>query len=116
MNNNSETRRIWIFILLAFGITWLTALVIAFKGGIANSPIVVPGLRLTLATVLIATVYMLAPALANILSRVITHEGWGNTWLRPHFKAGQYYWLATWLLVPPGAIFVRSKWSWLIIK
>ncbi len=53
-----------------------------------------------LATVLIATVYMSAPALANILTRFITHEGWNNTWLRPHFKSGWPYWLATWLLVP----------------
>jgi len=102
MNNHSETRRVWIFILFAFGIAWLTALVIAFTGGIANSPDITPGLRirLTLATVLIATVYMFAPALANILTRVITHEGWGNTWLRPHFKSSWRYWLATWLLVP----------------
>lgn len=102
MNTKIKTRNIWIFILFAFGIAWLTALVIAFTGGIANSPDIMPGLRirLSLATVLIAIVYMSAPALANILTRVITHEGWDNTWLRPHFKFGWRYWLSAWLLVP----------------
>jgi membrane protease YdiL (CAAX protease family) len=102
MNYKSVTHRIWIFILFAFGIAWLTVLLIRLTGGIANSPDITPGLRirLTLSMVLIATVYMSAPALANILTRVITHEGWGNTWLRPHFKTGWRYWLATWLLVP----------------
>lgn len=102
MNYKSETRRIWIFILFAFGIAWMVALVIAFNGGIANSQDIALGtrIRLTLATVLISTVYMFAPALANILARVITHEGWENTWLRPHFKTGWRYWLATWLLIP----------------
>lgn len=107
MKNNLEPRRIWIYILLASGIAWLTALVIAFTGGIANNPDFMPGLRirLTLAAILIAMVYMFAPALANILTRVITHEGWGNNWLRPHFKSGWYYWLDTWL---PAPLFVFS--------
>jgi len=100
MDNKSEIGRIWIFILFAFSIAWLTALVIAFTGGIANSPLIFPRLGLRLATVLIAAVYMSAPALANILTRVITREGWDNTWLRPHFRSGWRYWLATWLLVP----------------
>jgi len=100
MNRKSETRRIWIFLLFAFGIAWLTALAIALTGGIAKSPILLPGLGIKLATVLIACIYMSAPALANILTRVITHEGWGNSWLRPHFKTGWRYWLATWLLLP----------------
>ncbi|MCC6146686.1 MAG: CPBP family intramembrane metalloprotease [Anaerolineaceae bacterium] len=100
MGNKFENHHIWIFILLAYVIAWLTALIITLTGGIANSQIIVSGLRLNLATVLIATVYMSAPALANILTRIITREGWDNTWLRPHFRSGWRYWLATWLLVP----------------
>ena len=100
MNHKSEQRRIWIFILFAFGIAWLTALLIAVTGGIANSRVILPGLGLKLATVLIASVYMSAPARANILTRIITREGWSNSWLNPHFKSGWRYWLAAWLLVP----------------
>lgn len=102
MQINSESRRIWIFNLITFGIAWLTALVIAFTGGIINSPDIAPGLRIrmSLAAVLIATVYMSSPALANIFTRIITREGWSDTWLRPHFKSGWRYWLAAWVMVP----------------
>lgn len=100
MNHTLDQRRIRIFILFAFGIAWLAALVIAATGGIANSQVLLPGLGLKLSTVLIASVYMTAPALANILTRVITREGWSNSWLRPRLKSGWRYWLAAWLLVP----------------
>ncbi|MCZ7554206.1 MAG: CPBP family intramembrane metalloprotease [Anaerolineales bacterium] len=100
MKNKSEIHRIWIFILFAFSIAWLAALVIAFTGGIKNSPVIFPGLGLKLAIVLIASVYMTAPAFANVLTRIVTREGWSNTWLRFHFKSGWRYWLASWLLVP----------------
>lgn len=100
MDYKSETRRIWIFVLFAFGIAWLTALVIALTGGIAKSPIILPGLGIKFATILIAGIYMSSPALANNLTRITTHEGWGDTWLRPHFKTGWRYWLTTWLLIP----------------
>lgn len=100
MINKFEIRRIWIFILFAFGIAWLTALIIALTGGIVNSPVIVPGMGLSLALVLMAAVYMFAPALANVITRVITREGWSNTWLRPQIKSGWRYWLAVWLLVP----------------
>lgn len=36
MDYKSETRRVWIFILFAFGIAWLTALVIAFPGSFSR--------------------------------------------------------------------------------
>ncbi len=100
VNNKLDIPRIWIFILFAYGIAWLTALVIALTGGIAHSLVILPGSRLTLAFVLVAVVYMAAPALANVLTRVVTREGWSDTWLRPHFKRGGRYWLAAWLLVP----------------
>jgi membrane protease YdiL (CAAX protease family) len=48
-----------------------------------------------------ATAYMWAPALGNILARLITHEGWKDVGLRPHFKKGWPYWLAGWFL-PAG--------------
>jgi membrane protease YdiL (CAAX protease family) len=38
------------------------------------------------------------PWLANILTRLITREGWGNLWLKPNFKRGWKSYLALWLL------------------
>ncbi len=93
-------RRVWMFILFACGIAWLAALAIALTGGIASSPVIAPGLGLTLPTVLLTVFYMPAPALANVLTQIVTSEGWSNSWLRPRFKSGWRYWLAIWLLVP----------------
>jgi membrane protease YdiL (CAAX protease family) len=41
---------------------------------------------------------MLAPAVANIATRLITREGWSNTLLRPNFRRGWPYYLAGWIL------------------
>jgi membrane protease YdiL (CAAX protease family) len=95
-----DKRRISIFLLFAFGIAWAVGLVIALTGGLANSIPIATGSPITLAIVLLATIYMWAPALANMLTRVITGEGFTNTWLRPYFRRGWPYWLAAWFL--PG--------------
>jgi len=95
-----EKRRVLIFLLFAFGIAGAVALVIAFTGGLVNSPPLAANSPLTLAVVLLATIYMWAPALANLLTRLITGEGFVNMWLRPNFRRGWPYWLAAWFL--PG--------------
>ena len=91
-----DTRRTIIFLSLAFGIAWLTGLIIYLTGGLTNSPKI--GLGLSLALVLLAVPYMWAPAVANILTRLITHEGWKDTRLRPYFRRGWPYWLMGWVL------------------
>ncbi|HPV05685.1 MAG TPA: CPBP family intramembrane metalloprotease [Aggregatilineales bacterium] len=97
MNARLDTRRILIYLLFSFGIAWAIALVIYLTGGLASSPTLVemPGAaRLTLATLLLAAGYMWAPALAHILTRVVTREGWADPMLRPRLRQGWPYWLA----------------------
>jgi membrane protease YdiL (CAAX protease family) len=91
-----DTRRIIIFLGFAFGIAWVTGLVIYLNGGLVNSPQIAPGI--TLAFVLMATAYMWAPALANILTRLVTREGWKDMGLRPNFRKSWPFWLAGWFL------------------
>jgi membrane protease YdiL (CAAX protease family) len=95
-------KRIFIFIAFAFGISWLTALVIFLTGGLVNSPELVPGTGISLALVLLASVYMWGPALANIITRMITREGKQELWIKPNFKTGWKYWLAGWF--GPGVL------------
>ena len=45
---------------------------------------------------------MWSPALAHILTRWLTREGWQNAGLRARFKRGWPYWLAAWFL--PGLL------------
>jgi membrane protease YdiL (CAAX protease family) len=99
METHLDRKRIIIFLAFAFGIAWALALVIFFTGGLVNSPSLgIPGL--TLAYLLLAVGYMGAPTIANVLTRLVTREGWGNAWLHPKFKKGWKYWLAAWFLPP----------------
>ena len=96
MNTKLDTKRILIFLAFAFGIAWAAGLVIYLNGGLSNSPQILPG-GITLALALMATVYMGAPALANVFTRLITREGWKNTMLRPNIRRGWPYWLIAWV-------------------
>ena len=108
MDKKLDTRRIIIFLGFAFGIAWITGLIIYLNGGLVNSPQIAPGV--TLALILMATAYMWAPALGNILTRLVTREGWKDMGLRPNFKKGWRFWLAGWFLpvvmtLPGAALF-----------
>ena len=98
-------KRVWLFLGFAFGISWLTALVLFLTGGLQNSPVIfmISGMPITLALVLLSTAYMFGPAIANFLTRWITKEGKENLWLKPHFDRGRWvHWLAAWFL--PGIL------------
>jgi len=97
-----QTRRLVIFLVFAFGIAWAGGLVIYLTGGLVNSPVLVQTPHFTLAVVLLATVYMWAPALSHILTRLLTHEGAHDLYLRPKLKRGWPFWLAGWFL--PGIL------------
>ncbi|MGA2112969.1 MAG: CPBP family intramembrane glutamic endopeptidase [Anaerolineales bacterium] len=96
MKTKTDIRRIVIFLGFAFGIAWMTGLIIYLNGGIAKSRQIAPGV--TLAVILLATGYMWAPALANVLTRLVTREGWKDVWLRPNFRKGWPFWVVGWFL------------------
>ncbi len=102
MKTNLDTKRITIFLAITFGLAWAISLIIYLTGGLENSPVLVPGTPITLALILLAIPVMWSPAIGNILTRVLTKEGWQNTYLRPHFKRSWPYWLAAWFL--PGVL------------
>ncbi|ELZ31167.1 caax amino terminal protease [Halogeometricum pallidum JCM 14848] len=90
------TRRVGVFLAVAFGVAWATAAVIYATGGLANSPVVVPGLGLTLASVLLPTAYMFAPAVGNVVARLVTGEGRSNLRVRPHPSESLRVYAAAW--------------------
>ncbi|NLF50276.1 MAG: hypothetical protein GX577_03995 [Leptolinea sp.] len=81
-----DRKRLFIYLGFAFGIAWLAGLIIYLTGGLVDSPVLVPGTPLTLALVLLSFVYMWAPALGNLLTRLITRQGWSDLLLRMQFK------------------------------
>jgi len=97
-------KRILIFLVFAFGIAWSMSLVIYLTGGLENGPTYeVSGVQISLALILMSTVFMFAPAIANILTRIITKEGKSELHLKPRLKGGRWvYYLAAWFL--PGIL------------
>ncbi len=65
MDGIIDRKRITLFLIFAFGLAWLTGLVVYLTGGIVNSPEIIPGTKITLAYVLIAVVYMWSPGLCE---------------------------------------------------
>ena len=92
-----ETRRIWIYLTVAFGFTWTLDLIVYLTGGLTNSPTLVAGTPINLAFVLIL-LSMWGPALGHVAARVVTGEGWADTGLRPNLRRGWVYWLLMWVL------------------
>ena len=90
-----DLRRVLVFCLLAFLISWSAALYIAFNGGLSG----MSGLQ----TILVLTLwYMPGPTYAHLLTRLITREGWHTLWLRPHFRQSWWTWLVAWFA--PGIL------------
>jgi membrane protease YdiL (CAAX protease family) len=85
-----DRRRVVIFCVIALAIAGPAALYLALTGGLAARPgrtLLVLGLW-----------YMPAPALAHLLTRLLTREGWQDLYLRPHLRHGWPMWLIAWLL------------------
>jgi membrane protease YdiL (CAAX protease family) len=99
--NILDRRRIIVYLVFAFGIAWAGGLAILLTGGLVNSA-PIPGTGLTYAFLLITTVYMGAPALAHVLTRLVTREGWRDTYLRPNLRQGWPYWAIAWFA--PGLL------------
>ncbi|WP_435118662.1 CPBP family intramembrane glutamic endopeptidase [Halolamina sp. C58] len=90
-----ERRRIGVFLAVAFGVSWATALALWLTGGLADSPEIAEGI--TLAAVLLPTAYMFGPAVGNVAARLATGEGWERHRLRPEFEGTMWTYAAAWL-------------------
>ena len=106
MIDKKDKQRLWIYIALAFGISWATGLVIYLTGGLDDSPIYpIAGTQISLALILLATGYMFGPALANVLTRLLTKEGKKGLNLRPEFDSRRWvYFILAWVL--PGLLVI----------
>lgn len=97
MESTVNKKQLYIYLGFAFGIAWLAGLIIFLTGGLAKSPEVFAGSKITLALLLTSLGYMWAPALANIFTRLVTRQGWGDLLLTLNFKKGWKFWLAAWV-------------------
>ena len=112
-----DRRRVVTFVAIAFGIAGLTGAVLFATGGLDSSPELLPGI--TLATVLLPTVYMFSPAIANVATRLLTDEVWADLRLRPNlperWRAYVAAWLGTSVLIGTGfALYVALQQAGLV--
>jgi membrane protease YdiL (CAAX protease family) len=93
MHSTIDHKRIFIFVGITFGIVITAALVIYFNGGTKSDFTPVAPLA-----IIFTNLIAYAPALGNIATRLITREGWSNTYLRPNLRRGWPYYLAAFTL------------------
>ena len=95
MSNEKKlcAKRLCIFLLLAFGLAWIPWIImnklIGYEEWFSTSHY---------ALFAIPTIY--APALANLLTRIITKEGFSDMKLHLRLKGSRKYYLAAWLVIP----------------
>ena len=94
----SARGRVAVYLAFALGIAYAAGGVIYATGGIFDSPTLIPGTPVTVALALIGSAFMFSPAAANVLTRLVTREGFGGLLLRPRIRSTWRYWLAAWLV------------------
>jgi uncharacterized protein len=102
MNRTLDTRRILIYLAFAFGVAWAASLVVYLTGGLRDSPMLIPEANISLALILLTVPVMWSPALAHLLTRWLTGEGWEGVYLKPRFRRSWPYYAAAWFL--PGLL------------
>ncbi len=90
MDKHLNTKRILIFLAIVLFGSWIVVLVVKNSGMMESNP--------TAGMMVANYIIILLPGIANIITRLITHEGWGNMWLRLKFKRGWKFYLAAWWL------------------
>jgi len=89
----TETKRLVIFLIFAFGLTWIPAIILnrtlGYKTWFETGK--VPAFTYF---------FGYGPALANVITRKITHEGWHDSMLELKLKENIRYYLFSFLAIP----------------
>lgn len=107
---NAEKRRIIIFLVLVFGITYIYEyfFIIRFLG--KHSEYTIASIPLNLAAA------MFIPSICVVITRLITREGFKGSWISFNLKEGRYrYYLMTWF-VPPLLTLIGTVIYFLCLK
>ncbi|MFB6139431.1 MAG: CPBP family intramembrane glutamic endopeptidase [Halosimplex sp.] len=90
-----ERRRIAVFLAVAFTVSWATAGVIYWLGGIGAGPTLALGIPLWL--LLLAGPYMWGPAIGHVAARWLTGEGFDRKAMLLRVRTRPLPWLLGWL-------------------
>ena len=87
-----DLKRVIVYIVITFALTWLYSLLIIYPVANGEALSGVPAL----ATQLTVVAAMFFPAIGVLLTRLVTREGFKNTWLKPHIKGNIKFYLLAW--------------------
>ena len=87
-----DLKRILIYVIVTFALTWAYCLLIVYPIARGES---LQGIPAT-ATQLLVAAAMFFPAIGVFLTRLITREGFGNAWLKPNLKKNLRFYLLAW--------------------
>lgn len=96
MTQKLELKRILIFLAVAFGWAFTAGYIVYLNGGLFDAQPMFGGTFNTF-TFWVGFVYMPAPAIAHVVTRLVTREGWQNLYLNFKLKQGWRYILFVWL-------------------
>ena len=91
-NKNQDLKRILIYLLITFALTWAYCLVVVYPVANGESLSGVPSLITQLSVVVV----MFFPSIGVFLTRLVTREGFQNSWLKPNLKKNIRYYLLAW--------------------
>ena len=91
-NKNQDLKRVLIYLLITFALTWAYCLVVVYPVANGESLSGVPSLITQLAVVVV----MFFPSIGVFLTRLVTREGFQNSWLKPNLKKNIRYYLLAW--------------------
>lgn len=110
-NKKQDLKRILLYILITFGLTWIYCLLVVYPLANGESLSGVPAL----ATQLLVAAGMFFPSIGVFLTRLFTREGFKNVWLKPNLKKNIRYYLLAWF--GPGILtFFGATLYFLIFK
>ena len=108
IGSDQTRKRIIIYLLSAFGIAWILAFAVVW-------PLYHQAGTFDTVTQLATAGCMFAPTLGVVVARLVTHEGFGNSWLKPQsFKTTWKYYALGWL--GPLALVIVGVVAWFLIN
>lgn len=100
MDKKLNLRRILLYVLISYALTWAYSLLIIYPMARGESLGGIPAVL----TQFVVAAAMFCPALAVLITRLITREGFKNSLLKPNFKGNVKVYLLAWF--GPGVLTV----------
>ncbi len=102
-SNKHNLKRIFVYLLTTFGLTWAYCILIIYPLVSGKNLMDLPAA----ATQMLVAAGMFFPAIGVLLTRLITREGFKDTWLKPNIRKNIRFYLLAWF--GPGILTIMGS-------